>query len=388
MTDDFFNRVQDWSRWKHVILEKYLRIWVYKLSSRRDHLVFVDTCAGEGIYDSGEDGSPVIAAKWNDAYLRAKGKRLLVVAFEADPEAASRLRVALEPWASRTPPEAVIIEGSFVSRLPWLLEETRSVPTFVFIDPFGMRSIRADEIMPLLKNSEREPTELLMRVDPGLLKRFAGWLRPKGRDERGMRTAASFRKTLERCNIRVETLEALAAEVPEAVASTRDVDLFAQYLDLVRKRFRYVQLIPIRPRYFAAPKYFLVHGTDSEHGAAAINDAVSTTEDELYVDSARRTIEMSGQGSLFDPVAEDRVIRHDRRARVTIDDAAAEVIEIVRARGAMTFIKLRAELAMRFGPDLREKHHKHAVRTAIERGDLVSLPEGKLADNSVIRLRV
>jgi three-Cys-motif partner protein len=388
MTDDFFDRVRDWSHWKHVILEKYLQIWVYKLSSRRDHLVFIDTCAGEGLYASGEEGSPVIAAKWNDAYLRAKGKRLLVIAFEADPEAAPRLYAAMEPWASRTPPDAVVIEESFVSRLPWLLEQTRHVPTFVFIDPFGMRSIRADEIMPLLKDEKREPTELLMRVDPGLLKRFAGWLRPKERDERGMRTAASFKKTLERCNIRIETLEALAAEVPELAASPSDVDLLGEYLEMVKKRFKYVQLIPIRPKYFAAPKYFLVHGTDSEHGAAAINDAVSTTEDDLYVDSERRAIESTGQRSLFDPAPEHRVVRHDRRARVSISDAAAEIVSLLRKRGAMTFIELRAELAMRFGPDLREKHHKQALRTVIERGDLEPLPDGKISDNSLVRLRV
>ena len=47
------------------------------------------------------------------------------------------------------------------------------------------------------------------------------------------------------------------------------------YLKEFYERFRFVQLVPIRPSYFAAPKYFLVHATNSAHGAAFLNDIES-----------------------------------------------------------------------------------------------------------------
>jgi hypothetical protein len=56
-------------------LEKYLRMWVYKLSSRYNELVFIDGCAGEGMYEEGSKaGSPLIAVQWNDdQVLKEKG---------------------------------------------------------------------------------------------------------------------------------------------------------------------------------------------------------------------------------------------------------------------------------------------------------------------------
>jgi three-Cys-motif partner protein len=300
-TDGFFDRVHPWGQWKHRILKKYLHVFVSKLQTRSDVLAFVDACAGEGGYASGEDGSPLIAARWNDEFLRRRGKRLVVIAVEKKAGAANKLEEALRPWIDRTPAEALVVRDSFVRAMPELLDITRGVPTFIFVDPYGMRSIRADELLPLLADVDREATELLLRVDPGLLVRASGWLAPRARSASGQKTAESFRRFLERCNVRPEILDEFASEErAEGMRASRDTVLLAEYLRLFTDRFRYVQLIPIRPSYFAAPKYLLVHGTDSPHGAAKINDAVSTTEDELFTETVRARDARNGQVSMFE----------------------------------------------------------------------------------------
>jgi three-Cys-motif partner protein len=378
-TDDFFDRVLPWSHWKHRILDKYLHVFVAKLSSRSPLLAFIDACAGEGVYATGEEGSPVIAARWNDQFLRPRGKRLVVIAVEQRAAAAARLRDVMRPWTDRTPAEAVVVEASFVDAMPELLDVTRGVPTFVFVDPYGMRSIRADELRPLLDDEDRDSTELLLRVDPGLLARASGWLAPKARSASGQKTADSFRRFLERCNVRPEVLDQFASQEPLGMRGGRDAVLLAEYLRLFTDRFRYVQLIPIRPSYYAAPKYLLVHGTDSPDGAAKINDAVSTTEDELFTDTATAEDRRRGQSSLFDPPP--------RVPRVSIEHAKAYVLEFLGDRRARRFVEISAALAMRFGPDLREKHHRAAVRDLLNSSRLTRLSAGRaIEEGTRVRL--
>src|SRR5690242_12635118 len=61
-----FAQPLEWSSYKHKLLKNYLHVWCYKLGSFYRELAFVDTCAGAGKYEDGSDGSPVIAARYND----------------------------------------------------------------------------------------------------------------------------------------------------------------------------------------------------------------------------------------------------------------------------------------------------------------------------------
>ncbi len=45
-----FAQVLEWSKYKHELLAKYLRVWCYKLGSQHHELAFVDTHAGAGKY--------------------------------------------------------------------------------------------------------------------------------------------------------------------------------------------------------------------------------------------------------------------------------------------------------------------------------------------------
>jgi three-Cys-motif partner protein len=375
--DPFFHERLEWSKYKHDILNKYLHVWASKLGSFPPHqLAFVDGCAGAGYYGEGSkrtDGSPVMAAKWNDhEILRNRNGKLVVHACETDPTTAAKLAEALNPWTSRTPAEAIIYTDSFEEVLPEILEATRRVPTLFFIDPYGADPITSDKLKPLLEHKGRRSTEVLIRIDPTLLARFAGWVQSqekKGQSETRKKTAASFRKRLQRYNIDVDAI-ASAPEKPEKMK------LFAEYLQLFEKRFEYVQIIPIRPSYFAAPKYYLVHGTDSPHGAAKINDAVSTTEDSLFKESDRAY--RIGQGSLFEV---------ERPPRFSLTDAKAFILAFLSGHGPTDFVHLKAALALKYGPDFREKDHRVAVKDLLSEGKLERDGSGELTDRTVIQLR-
>jgi three-Cys-motif partner protein len=373
MVNNFFAKPFEWSRLKHDILEKYLRVWIYKLASRYPELAFIDTCAGAGIYADGSDGSPLLAVRWNDrADLAAKGSRLIVHAVERNRSDAESLSRALQPWAGRTPPLAFVYATRFEHALPSILSRTRHAPTLVFIDPWGVHTLTAERLRPLLEDKGRAPTELLVRIDPVLFARFAGWLKEIPRDGRGQRTAAAFERLLGELNIDTDGLRDAAAVNPRALSNR--MLMFDVYLRMFEERFRYVQIIPIRPSYFAAPKYYLVHCTDSPHGAAKINDMVSTTEDALFQDTIMR--ESGDQGLLFEP---------RREPRVRITDAEAFILEMLQSNNEVDFITTSARLALRFGPDLREKHHRQAVRELVRRKRIMQTPMGSLESTTLLK---
>lgn len=376
--DEFFDRPREWSRYKHEILGNYLFIWVSKLASRNDELAFVDTCAGEGRYDDGSDGSPLIAARLNDhAILRGRA-RLLVHACESRKEVASKLVTALEPWTSREPPCAVIYRTRFEKVLPQLIVQTRGTPTLFFIDPYGHQGLTIEELKPILDEDKkkRAPTEILARVDPGLFARFAGWRRTKERTEKGTKTAESFRRLLDKF-VDVSNLpDDVDLEDPESrQEGIVGMMLFEEYLKSFDARFGYVQIIPIRPDYFAKPKYYLVHATDSPDGAAKINDTVSTTEDTLFATTLERRA--PGQTDMFGA---------HREPRVTIESAKTHVLKVLSDGQEHPFVNVCADLAIEFGPDLREKHHRKAIQQLISEGTVRRAGEGAFKRNTAIWL--
>jgi len=366
---DFHTELKDWGFWKHTILNKYMHVWVSKLGWRRAELAFVDAFAGCGRYEDGSAGSPLIAAKWNDHKL-LHDKQLIVHACEPDCDSFAALAQTLAPWTSLDPPRAFLYESSFEDAMPAILERTKDAPSLFFIDPCGTLDITAEKLRPLLEQGDRAPTEILLRIDPGMLSRYAGWVKAAERDARKQKTSAKMRALLAQFNVDVDAIAA-SDDQPE-----KD-ELLGQYLALFNRRFKYVQLVPIRAHYFDAPKYYLVHGSDSPDGCAKLNDILSTTEDELFEITAVE--DAAGQGFLFTPT---------RTPRVTVRDAKNFVVDLLSQTGLITFVEVCAELSKRFGPDLREKDHKKAVKELVTEGKVLRGDSGGITRKTPLRLPI
>ncbi len=370
-----FAQPLEWSAYKHKLLKGYLHVWCYKLGSATHELAFVDTCAGAGSYDDGSDGSPLIAARYNDDPGLRGRVGITVYAFETEDDVFSKLCASLAPYASRTPPRAIVSNESFFDAPQSILALTRKIPTLFFIDPFGTREVTWDHLSPVLTDVPRASTELLVRVDPTLLARYAGWVRRQSQSKEPVRGAAGFLRLLKRLKVDTE-------QIVEDAANDWDIDkyeLFEQHLQLYTARFQYVQAVPIRASYWAAAKYMIIHATDSAHGAAHLNDVVSTLEDKLYAETEERKQAETGQGSLF---AVERGPRYSERQ---LDEATYEFIE---ASGDTEFIELRADLANAFGPDFREKHHKAAVKRLMAKGRVeIASGDTSLKANTILRIK-
>lgn len=380
--DPFFDKVALWSRWKHEILSKYLNMWVFKLQHGYKRLTFVDTCAGAGEYGDGSIGSPLLAARWNE-YLKAKGAaRLVVHACETTPATMALLERALHPYTSSAPPTAYLYSRPYYDVLEDILKRSAGTPTLFFIDPYGPKDITVDRIRPILNDRSRKSVELILRIDPNMLQRMAGWLRRKQADGSFDKTSASFKALLARLNVDTSNLEEHLASRPRHERIDAN-SLMGEFLSCYQDRFKYVQLVPIRPSYESAPKYLLMHGTDSADGAALFNDAVSTTEDSLYTHTLTKPDPRTGQPSLFSNM--DSTMPAPKF--FTQGDLQDAVRTVLHSQVSMRFIELRAELAIWFGAAFREKDHKAAVKALMLSGEVEATLANQLTDGTVLKIR-
>ncbi len=375
-TDPFFNDRKEWSKYKHQILRNYLTIWVRKLSSKHKILTFLDLCAGAGGYATGEDGSPVIAARMNaDPAIKRNGAALLVVACEEKPDTAAALREALRTWTEASPPRAVVLDGNFTNLLEEIVARTRDVPTLFFLDPYGMKDVSIDAVRPILiDHAERK--EILLRLPPDSLARWAGRMLEDPRDDAHAREIAGFAANLRSCGVDPERARAIAAA--DLSVEERRAELLAGYLDAFYARFRYVQLIGIHAEYGRPAKYLLLHASDNAHGCAYLNDAASSARDTLFSDTERRRVEKTGQGSLFAeataaPPASRRPLR-------------AAIIEQLGVAPSPQWVEVRAALAVRFGALYRKRDHEEALRALVAEQIVEARAKG-IQDSDRVRLR-
>ena len=132
---------------KHRILEEYLKAWFPILSRYNPRVIFIDGFAGPGIYDRGENGSPIIALEClmnHSLNLCEIGTEFVFLFIESDAERERKLKqIIAEKFPSLPKNVKIHIEhGEFETTMKTLLDQLEEkqknlAPTFAFIDPFG-----------------------------------------------------------------------------------------------------------------------------------------------------------------------------------------------------------------------------------------------------------
>lgn len=162
---------------KHEILRRYLDAWLAILGRRRrgssfrhKRLVLIDGFAGRGRYMGGENGSPAIMFRQAVQAVEA-GLAERVVIRCAEPnetnfrhleDVCADLRHDRVEIVPRRQTFAEI--GAAVS--DWASQQRPAVPTFVMIDPYGVRDVELSLLRRLLRNERLEVLLTLMVRDP------------------------------------------------------------------------------------------------------------------------------------------------------------------------------------------------------------------------------
>lgn len=165
-----------------VYLGTYLNI--LERAEHINHLNFFDLCAGEGLYADGGKGSPVMIMETiKDHYFANKERCISIDVYFNDPGMSQiepgRLKIDRVREAVEKPfrPSTVNVHFAADGYTEILCEVKRQVSglksnerAIVFIDPWGYKDIKPDDLIELMRNKR---TEVLLFLPTGDMHRFA-----------------------------------------------------------------------------------------------------------------------------------------------------------------------------------------------------------------------
>lgn len=142
---------------KHDILRSYLSAWLVILGRGRRHkqLVLLDGFAGRGRYIEGEPGSPAIMfERAADVADQGLVESILIRCSEPNPTNFSHLKQVCEGlYHDRVQihPTKETFEDVANRFAGWAEKQTPPPPTFVMVDPYGVRGVKLETLERLLK---------------------------------------------------------------------------------------------------------------------------------------------------------------------------------------------------------------------------------------------
>jgi three-Cys-motif partner protein len=300
-SDDHFEEFEPHTRLKHLIFEAYLKVWVRKMLLRKGggrRVIFIDACAGTGHDEMGNSGSPVIAAR--EAAIAAEQVsemqgypvQVLTIAIEKKAAHFRELVGVLAPFGDN----ARAIEGELVDHLDALLDEAGTDPVLCFVDPFGVKPLRASIIRAILDRPHGEVFVLF--ADQACLRHFGAASAAEAAaappmpdlfsalDDavpsiKGEATKSSEALALTGKNAE-EILDAAFGGLPwrERIAAVPQSARRAEFVALYKEFLRdcdapYVLPIPMRNTE-NQHVYYLIHASRSVHGYVTMKEAVSS----------------------------------------------------------------------------------------------------------------
>lgn len=312
-TKNFFKAKREWSRVKDSLLASYLPLYFAKVLHTRKRIVYVDCFSGPGRFESGEEGSPLIAIRERaKAILHSSAQDARIDMYFIEPVYHEELRDNLrQATAGMQFGKTEVIQGRYEEVVPELMRTLGDVNLFLYVDPFGISEL-ANNIfndacrnfggnVELLINLNsfgfireccrvlKMPCEIVDDVD-----RDAGLLDDQRQCSEAKLTAIArgdyWRDIMKRygcCDGSGHNKDTLAAE--------REFS-WRYKLNLMNPfgPFRYVLDLPIRIKEGSYPKYRMVYATNHPAGCVAMADNMISRANELYVD-----IQNGGQNSFF-----------------------------------------------------------------------------------------
>ncbi|MEV4415425.1 three-Cys-motif partner protein TcmP [Catellatospora sp. NPDC049609] len=177
---NFFEEKRPAAILKHAILDNYIGPFAGKtgLYSPGNRVAFIDGYAGEGRYESGDEGSPCLLMRHARRLAAMRRPRQLECFFvEDDPQVFAKLQQVVASEGAGL--QIALAQGKAAAQLPSLLSQVAGLPALVFLDPFGLMVPFETAVMPFMARPAgygTPPTETLINFNASTLRRIAGHL--------------------------------------------------------------------------------------------------------------------------------------------------------------------------------------------------------------------
>ena len=376
-----FDEYRAWQWVKHDVLRDYVARWPTCRRSPATEVVAVDGCAGAGSYrdpDTGQeiaDGSPIIFATRAALYNMDRGpsRTMKVICVESEPNNFAELHSHVERHA----PMVTLHHGPLARFAEPIAERLGNAPALVFLDPIGVKPIAAEHWRPLLTRTGK--TDLFVTLHFAYVHRAGGMLMPDGEPKTYKRAAAHAANVDRLFDTRDWREIAVDSELGTREREQRYVQLYLDHV--IGQRHRWTAPVPVRERYSATVRYWLIHASNDWKPYELMNDAVAALNKKLLLRDypGDELPESEGQLSfpgVLDGMAQARVDQHHGRVRANIAAAAIELLEDTPG-SALPLESIEHLLVPKFFGEIQFSEHWSIVKELVKNDRL--LREGRKA---------
>lgn len=361
-TTNFFSQKRAWSIYKDKILDDYLVPYIAKISKTYKPITIVDCFAGKGKFDDGSDGSPIIIMN-RIKYFKEKNNISNVRAIFIESKYYKELKNNLNDYY-KYGIEYEIFEGTFESNIDKLFKINKDNNLFIYLDPYGIKSLKFDYFSKLV-NKHFNSMEMLLNFNS------IGFLREACR----LMKFHNELITLDETDEAYEIDDDLNFSKMDIIANGNywaniidnfnnrifsfdeaEEELVRNYTLELQKLFKYVIKIPIKSKVKNIPKYRIIFSTNHPDGIILMAENMNKTWDNIL--SAERRF----QGVLFD----EYELYYDES-----ETPSGEIINILKINNnKIGFKELYLELIKKFGFKFIKKDYVKIINDLENQGVL------------------
>jgi len=374
--ENFFRKKKGWSLIKDQIFDYYLTPYIAKILTTRKPLIIIDCFAGKGKFDDQAIGSPLIIAQHIERILSDEGRlNRNISAIFIESKYYKELEDNLSGYRNCS-----VWAGTFEDNLSKVLEMNSSNNVFVYVDPYGIKSLDFKRFISI-KEKNFNTLEMLvnfnsfgfLREGCRLLKcdRLLGNLIADSDYEIDEANNISKMDRIANGNYWQQIIEDFQ---DRKINMTQAEERFSKkYIKQIESLFKYVVTIPIKQKTHHLPKYRLIFGTDSPDGLILMADNMHKKWKQIVEN------ERAGQAVLFDYDYPDPTI-------VGEIDLEHEILTILNSTKSELLLKgLLVRLIQKYGIAFSERHYINTV-ISMQKKDLIQIrrdpektPTGRLS---------
>lgn len=309
---DFFKKKNSWSTIKDELLKCYLAPYFQKVLMTKKPIFYVDCFAGQGKFEDGSNGSPLIA-------LEVRGKSLIQTT-RTDLKGAIKTAFIELNYTDLlqkniddmiiTGDKPEVIPGKYEEQIENLLKDKGGQNVFLYIDPYGIKALDST-LFDKFESFGFSTFEMLINFNSFGF--FRDGCRVMSVDVSKDATFTDLEDLVEYDATQVKSdsdSEKLLTNIAGGDYWKNIVEdykngkidgykaekrLSTEYKQRLKQRYSYVLDLPIRLKANQRPKYRMIHVCDHEDGCYLMAENMQRRKGELFLN-----IQNDGQLSLFD----------------------------------------------------------------------------------------
>lgn len=308
--NDFFVQKKDWSEVKDALLACYLKPYITKILCTNKPIIYVDCFAGQGMFDDGKAGSPIIAL---DIIEQCKNITTIsnpnIYAYFIELNHFQRLKenIARYPYAN-------ISIGKYENNIRDILLNKQGCNVFLYLDPYGIKGLKWS-LFDSFAQMNFNTIELLINMNSfGFIREACRVFNIKFKEESIFEDLIEYETTtLDNSTKSIDELNEIAGgsywqpiiqEMKSGFINGYKAEerFMEEYCKNMSRQYKYVLNMPIRIKQGQHPKYRLVHVTNHPEGCILMANNICKRWE------AMREIQNGGQMPLFDEDYENNTI--------------------------------------------------------------------------------